>query len=202
MPRPVETCVLLGCLLLTAVTAASQEDESSITLALGRRAEALIVARCSVCHSPDLIAQQRLPRDRWEAIVEKMNHWGAQISQEEGTVLIRYLSARYHLEAPDRLPPLERELGPAEPVGEEPAPAGPLVGVAGRGAGIFENNCQACHGQAGMGGAGPTLAKNPILKDHDLFRETVVHGRGPMPAWGAILSEQEIADIHAWLSTR
>lgn len=202
MPRAVETRVLLGCLLLTAATAASQEDESSITLALGRRAEALIVARCSVCHSPELIAQQRLPADRWEATVEKMKHWGAQISQEEGTVLIRYLAARYHPGAPDRLPPLEHELGPAEPVGQAPAPAGPPVGVAGRGAGIFENNCQACHGQAGIGGAGPTLAKNPILKDHDLFRETVVHGRGPMPAWGAILSEQEIADIHAWLLTR
>ena len=108
MPRPIEAGVLLGCLVLTAATAASQGDVGSITLALGSRAEALIVARCSVCHSPDLIAQQRLPHDRWEAIVEKMKHWGAQISQEEGTVLIRYLSARYHLEAPDRLPPYTR----------------------------------------------------------------------------------------------
>jgi cytochrome c oxidase cbb3-type subunit 3 len=126
------------------------------------------------------------------------------MSQEEETVLVRYLSARYHPGAPDRLSLLEHEVGSAaaEPMGQQPASAGPLVGVAGRGAGIFENNCQACHGQAGMGGVGPKLANNPILRHDDLFWETVLHGRGPMPAWGAVLSEQDIADIHAWLLTR
>jgi cytochrome c oxidase cbb3-type subunit 3 len=29
-----------------------------------------------------------------------------------------------------------------------------------------------------------------------------VHGRGAMPAWDAVLSHQDIADIHAWLLTR
>jgi cytochrome c oxidase cbb3-type subunit III len=77
-----------------------------------------------------------------------------------------------------------------------------LVGMAGRGAGIFENNCGACHGQSASGGVGPKLAKNPILKQQDLFWETVLHGRGPMPAWSTVLSEQDIADIHAWLLTR
>jgi cytochrome c oxidase cbb3-type subunit 3 len=53
-----------------------------------------------------------------------------------------------------------------------------------------------------MGGMGPKLARNPILKHEDLFWDTVLHGRGPMPAWGSALSPQDIADIHAWLATQ
>ena len=200
--RSLGALLVLGFAALTAVTAASEEDPDSISIALGPRADALILARCSVCHSADLIAQQRLPLDRWEATVEKMKHWGAELSSEEAALLVRYLSARYHPGAPDRLPPLEHEVGAAEPLGQEPASTAPVIGAAGRGAGIFEHNCQACHGQAGSGGVGPKLAKNPILKHDDLFWETVIHGRGPMPAWGSVLSEQDIADIHAWLLTR
>jgi mono/diheme cytochrome c family protein len=186
----------------TVMTAAQEDDLASVSAALAPRAEGLIIARCSVCHSPDLVAQQRLPRARWEATVEKMKHWGAQISQEEGDLLVRYLSARYHPGAPDQLPPFDREVGKAEPLTQEPVATGPIVGMAPRGAGLFENNCQACHGQDAIGGHGPKLAKNPILKHEDLFWDTVLHGRGPMPAWASVLSQQDIADIHAWLMTR
>lgn len=193
---------VIGVLMLTAVTGQPEDNLESIRVALDPKAEALVIARCSVCHSADLITQQRLPPARWEATVEKMKHWGAEISQEEAVLLVRYLSARYHPGAPDRLPPLEHEAGPPEPLRQEPASTVPLVGVARRGAGIFENNCQACHGHEGIGGQGPKLSKNPILKHEDLFWDTVLHGRGPMPAWGSILSKQDIADIHAWLLTR
>ena len=192
----------IGGVALAALAAAPAEDRGSISHALSLRAEGLILARCSVCHSADLITQQRLPSERWEATVEKMKHWGADISQEEAGLLTRYLSARYHPDAPDPLPQLEHEAGRAEPLAQEPASTEPLVGVAKRGAGIFEHNCQACHGQGGIGGVGPKLSKNPILSHEDVFWDTVLHGRGPMPAWGSILSGQDIADIHAWLLSR
>lgn len=192
----------LGFVALSAVTAVPEEDMESVSIALGPRAEGLILARCSVCHTADLITQQRLSRERWEATVDKMKHWGAEISQEEQILLVRYLSARYHPGAPDRLPPLEHEAGPAEPLRQEPASTGPLVGVPRRGSGLFEHNCQACHGQGGIGGVGPKLSKNPILKQEEHFWDTVLHGRGPMPAWGSVLSEQDIEDIHAWLLTQ
>ena len=196
--------MLIGVLVLgvaggAAMTGAQEED---VVATLAPRAETLILARCSVCHTPDLVAQQRLPKDRWEATVQKMRHWGAEITEEEAGLLVRFLSARYHPGAPDQLPPLDSELRKAEPLMQEPAAEGPLVGVAVRGAGIFEHNCQACHGTGATGGFGPKLAKNPILKHEDLFWETVLHGRGPMPAWGAALSHQDIADIHAWLLTK
>lgn len=190
---------VLGMAGVAVVTGAQEDD---VVTALAPRAETLILARCSVCHTPDLVAQQRLPKDRWEATVEKMRHWGAEITEEEAGLLVRFLSARYHPGAPDQLPPLDSELRKAEPLTQEPADTGPLVGLAVRGAGIFEHNCQACHGTGASGGFGPKLAKNPILKHEDLFWETVLYGRGPMPAWGVALSHQDIADIHAWLLTK
>jgi cytochrome c oxidase cbb3-type subunit 3 len=192
----------IGLAGLAGVTAAQAEDPGVISAALALRAEGLILSRCAVCHSTDLIEQQRLPRVRWEATVVKMEHWGAEISKDEADLLVLYLSARYHPGAPDRLPPLDSELRKAEPLTQEQAAEGPLTGVANRGAGIFAHNCQACHGAMAMGGMGPKLVKTPILKHEGLFRETVLHGRGAMPAWGAVLSPQDIADIHAWLVTR
>jgi len=194
--------LVLGCAGLTALTAAQEDDPASMAVALAPRAEVLIVARCSVCHSPDLVAQQRLPKDRWLATVGKMKQWGAEITDDEAELLVRYLSARYHPAAPDHLTPLDREVEKGEPLTQEPADSGPLVGVASRGAGLFEHNCQACHGAGAAGGVGPKLAKNPILKHDDLFWETVLHGRGPMPAWGSVLSQQDIADVHTWLLTK
>jgi len=90
----------------------------------------------------------------------------------------------------------------AEPLTQKPGADGPLTGVATRGAGIFEHNCQACHGAGAVGGMGPKLVKSPILKHEESFRETIVHGRGAMPAWGPVLSRQDIADIYAWLLVR
>ena len=185
-----------------AVIVGAQDDDAAMVAAIAPRAKSLVVARCSVCHSEDLITQQRLSRPRWEATVEKMKQWGAEISQDEADLLVRFLSARYHPGAPDRLPPLGPELGPSELLTKETPSDGPVVGVAARGAGVFEHNCQACHGAGAGGGMGPKLARNPILKHEDAFWETVLHGRGPMPAWGTMLSHQDIADIHAWLLTR
>lgn len=200
--RTVCLCLTLGLTGSPVITAAQEGAVASISTAVSPRAERLIIARCVVCHSQDLIIQQRLPKDRWEATVEKMKHWGADIAPEEADLLIRYLSARYHPGAPDRLSPIDSELPQAEPLRQEPALTGPLVGNAARGAGIFGHNCQACHGVQGNGGMGPKLANNPILKHEDRFWETVLHGRGPMPAWGSVLSQQDIADLHAWLVTR
>jgi cytochrome c oxidase cbb3-type subunit 3 len=182
--------------------ASSQEDPESVSAMLDPRGERLIIARCAVCHSADLITQQRLSRTRWQATIDKMKHWGAEISDQEADLLIGYLSARYHPNAPANVPPLSHEIGKGEPLKQEPQAPSPVIGVAARGAGVFEHNCQACHGGGAMGGMGPRLAKNPILKLDVLFRETVLYGRGPMPAWSSVLSERDIADVHEWLLTR
>jgi len=200
--RSIMLSLVIGLTEVTAIAAAQEDDPATVSMELAPRAEALIIARCAVCHSQDLIVQQRLPRARWEATIEKMTRWGAEISNDEADLLMRYLSARYHSGAPDQLPTLDSELRKAEPLTQEPVTEGPLTGVATRGAGVFEHNCQACHGAGAVGGMGPKLVKNPILTHEESFRETIVHGRGSMPAWGAVLSHQDIADIYAWLLTR
>ena len=95
----------------------------------------------------------------------------------------------------------ETELAMMEPSRAQSAASdGP--GGAARGARLFAHNCQACHGEGAVGGTGPKLAGTTILKNEEVFSETVAHGRGLMPAWGTVLSHQEIADIHAWLVSR
>jgi cytochrome c oxidase cbb3-type subunit 3 len=78
------------------------------------RAEGLVFARCSVCHSTDLIIQQRLDRSRWEATVRKMIHWGAELSEEEAGLLVEFLAARFHPNAPAAV--ALSDVGPAEPL--------------------------------------------------------------------------------------
>ena len=198
--RPAALWMMLSLSLWIVGTAAQEDERATVEPALARRAGTLIVARCAVCHSTDLISQQRLPEERWRATVEKMVHWGADLSKDEAAVLVQYLAARNHPGAPDQLPSIESELarmGPARGQGE--TTDGPVTGVAARGAGLFVHNCQACHGEGAVGGAGPKLAHNTILKNEGAFWETVLQGRGPMPAWGSVLSHQDIADIHAWL---
>ena len=200
--RKLALLLAIGLSGLAFVATAQERDATDASAALARRGEGLIVARCAVCHSLDLISQQRLPRDRWLATVDKMKHWGAEISEEEADLLVRYLSARYHPGAPNQPMPADGEWSRAEPLETEPAAGGPMIGIADRGAGLFKHNCQACHGSEAMGGMGPKLVQNPILKNEGPFWETVLHGRGSMPAWRSVLSHQDIMDIHAWLMTK
>lgn len=193
-------CAMLG---LVVITAAQEDDRALLSPAQARRAATLIMARCAVCHTTDLISQQRLPEDRWTVTVEKMVHWGADLSKEETVLVLQYLTARNHPGAPDQMPTIEQELAMSSPPMEQMAATdGPITGVASRGAGLYAHNCQACHGESAAGGVGPKLARNMILKNDGAFLETVLHGRGPMPAWSAVLSHQDIADIHAWLAMR
>ncbi|MBA3753425.1 MAG: hypothetical protein H0X01_04655 [Nitrospira sp.] len=126
-PRPSARCGLAGrtfspfsivlfvILGLVAVTAAKEDEHATVDPALARRAGRLIVARCALCHTTDLISQQRLPEDRWRATVEKMMRWGAILSKDEAAGLVQYLAARNHPDASDQLPSIEQESARAEP---------------------------------------------------------------------------------------
>lgn len=194
--------LITGLLCLVGLTAVWAQSASESEKEGRARGEGLVLARCGICHSTDLITQQRLPQDKWEATVAKMRHWGAELTDQEAELLVAYLSGRYNPATPDVLPP---DSEPATPyrVGEVPpdaADAAPRpAGNARRGHQLFSNSCQACHGERASGGAGPKLSGNPILAEEDRFWDTVLHGRNAMPAWGSVLKVQEIADIHAWL---
>ena len=66
-------------------------DQSS----LEQQGLAFINARCTICHSSDLITQQQLDRSMWTKEVDKMIKWGAPVKPEEQKFLLDYLSAYY-----------------------------------------------------------------------------------------------------------
>ena len=60
MMRALGLCTTVGLVGLAIVTAAQNVEIQNVSSTLAHRAEGLILARCLVCHSADLIAQQRL----------------------------------------------------------------------------------------------------------------------------------------------
>src|SRR5215831_12417661 len=200
----VGSLVALACVIGIGVLPIAAPGES-LTVAEGvgevatteRQAVGLLHARCEVCHSADLITQQRLDREHWTAIVTKMVHWDAQVSPAEQAVLLSYLVTHYHPDAPSE----RRNTKPTSPSSALQGPASYPTGEARRGQALFATHCLACHGAGAVGMVGPKLAANPILRDHERFWDTVLEGRGAMPPWREALSPQEIADILAWLGT-
>ena len=81
--------------------------------------------------------------------------------------------------------------------GAAPAPNG----SAQNGKKIFESyGCYQCHGHAGQGGAGARIAPRPI--PFAAFSKYVRQPAGEMPPYTAkVVSEQELADIYAFLQS-
>ena len=74
------------------------------------------------------------------------------------------------------------------------------------GAALFTKaNCNTCHGTAGQGGAGPRIAPNPLPTAAFV---AIVHNGTPgwslvggMPAFSSYLSDEDIANIRAYLAS-
>ena len=66
---------------------------------------------------------------------------------------------------------------------------------------IFETNCGSCHT---LSDAGTTGTIGPNLDDlkppYDVIVEQVTNGGGAMPPFGGTLTEQQIADVAAYVS--
>jgi mono/diheme cytochrome c family protein len=82
---------------------------------------------CLACHGPEPIAQQHLPRAKWQGEVEKMERWGAEVPPDKKNALIDYLAANF---------------GARQSIA--PRAAGPLPG--GEGIDVVKESCLACHG--------------------------------------------------------
>jgi mono/diheme cytochrome c family protein len=67
---------------------------------------------------------------------------------------------------------------------------------------IYAQKCGHCHGpnMVTAGTVAPDLRAFP--DDNARFVATVKHGKNRMPPWGDILSDQEITDIWAFVSSR
>jgi len=147
-----------------------------------------------MCHSTDLVTQQRLDQRGWKAEVDRMITWGAPIDDDDLKLLVQYLSRHY---GPDghQLPRIDAATEPHQDLQSFPS------GTPKNGKGLYGAHCADCHGAKGEGHDGPPLAATPILTMDSVFLEWVRQGRGGMPPWAGALSPQEIADIQAWLKT-
>lgn len=108
-------------------------------------------------------------------------------------------------------PPEPRPAGETDTIGApEPVPGGaPPAGGAGGGGGeeaggnpaagqqVFAANCTSCHLNNGQdaGGVGPQLAGGGL--EADFIRETVINGRGPMPA--GLVDGEELENVVAYV---
>lgn len=50
---------------------------------------------CTACHSAEVLQQQRLTERQWTASLTKMKGWGAELSEEEGSRLVSYLTEHF-----------------------------------------------------------------------------------------------------------
>ena len=72
---------------------------------------------------------------------------------------------------------------------------------------VFRNGadgqaCVDCHGENGRGdGVGPDLAQRFSQKTDWQLLNTILDGSGAMPAWGTMLSDEELTDLMAFLRT-
>ncbi|RMG19332.1 MAG: hypothetical protein D6729_05615 [Deltaproteobacteria bacterium] len=72
-----------------------------------------------------------------------------------------------------------------------------------RGETIFLHECAACHGDDGRGGGGgPSLYERVPGRDPEALLQQILIGVGEMPTWGEILSDQELADVFAYVRGR
>jgi mono/diheme cytochrome c family protein len=130
--------------------------------------------------------------------------WGEVISKTQVADLVTYIRAG--------LPPVASTQPVSIPVGQGAAVAGAALYV--------RYGCINCHGPNGLGGVPNPLSEdksipplsggdfrgefNTDAKIADVIRSGSVIGKAPivsMPHWGGILSDQQIADLTAYLKT-
>jgi len=75
----------------------------------------------------------------------------------------------------------------------------PSTGDSKRGEELYKASCVVCHGPRATGGVGPRLAGNPVLSNDQAFWKIVYEGRHVMPPLKDVVTEQQMADIRAWL---
>jgi mono/diheme cytochrome c family protein len=71
--------------------------------------------------------------------------------------------------------------------------------MASTGEGVYADVCQGCHMPGGVGavgaGAYPALARNPNLTDPGYPLALVINGRNGMPAFGELLTDEQVAAV-------
>ena len=66
---------------------------------------------------------------------------------------------------------------------------------------FFANGCNVCHGDAGEGGIGPTIAQTSLTLDQVIAQYRTPRGLMP-PFLESQITDAEVAEMFAWLQTQ
>jgi hypothetical protein len=84
--------ILVGSMLASCGSSSTPASSSSGGSSGG---QALMQARCSVCHSLERVTTSHKTADQWKTTVDRMINNGAQLSPQEEQTLINYLAQNY-----------------------------------------------------------------------------------------------------------
>jgi mono/diheme cytochrome c family protein len=62
-----------------------------------------------------------------------------------------------------------------------------------------DQGCAVCHGLGGDGGVGPTLVGDKFLAMTDYVAAQILLGRGQMPGFASVLSNQEVSAVGSYV---
>ena len=92
-PEPTEAPTEAAVEAATAPPAEPAEEPAEALVSID--AEALLQERCTVCHSLRQTEAARYTREQWDDTVTRMVDRGAELGDEEKSVLIDYLAQTY-----------------------------------------------------------------------------------------------------------
>lgn len=90
---------------------------------------------------------------------------------------------------------------PSTDTGAMTSTGGSTTGGSADGAQLFADNCESCHGAMGTGGhVGPDLQKSAFAEKQANVVTRVTNGKGVMPSFQGVLTDQEIEAVAAYVS--
>lgn len=107
-------------------------------------------------------------------------------------------------------PPAETTPPPAQAAMDSNAAASTGAGDAAKGEVVYKARCVLCHGTEGRGDGVGAAALNPKPRNHHdqtymhsrtdaQLLEVIHNGKGQMPAWKSVLSEEEMKNVLAYV---
>jgi len=88
----VRSLFLAALLTTAALPAFAQDDYKALPAGPGRD---VTVKGCAQCHSPELVASQKLDAQGWKDLVNQMANNGAQATDAEFDQISKYLAASF-----------------------------------------------------------------------------------------------------------
>ena len=84
-----------GLMLLILIAACAQSGSQPLTETLDdNEVEALIIDKCSDCHTADRVFQSDYDAEGWSVVIDKMVNRGAEVNSAEKDLMVDWLVSR------------------------------------------------------------------------------------------------------------